>query len=941
MSVYRVISNYYNDLLDFLTEENIKNKGLENLFQSIKDEKKDEKKKQIITKLTEMMFRINNAFMNEILFWKNKEKEQTWFKIIYIIMLIIIFIIMLVFLSFRFKEIKERPEPDILEGIIPSSMVMFKSIVSFIIVYFIIFSIILVFLINISATKKLCTGQQDLLKQDFTKYTNYIFETSPRGNLGYFFTLFGYWRRNTNTDRANITDIKAILQKDSSYSSLLSKLSFTTDSKKPQATLENITGKEIEIYNDLEIDIKHGLINFFNKGYIRAKQILIESSPILMLKESKRIMNYYYLLSYKKQDEDPGKKQKQQNIITTVIVNPLADLFISADSDTATGELDNEAVSQSETDPVISKEISNILSAFVFLAYFVYPIYIKTSDKSNTFPQELLPFMPQNISIKNSTDKDIKNAFENVYNSDYTSILTSAISMNDPKPAIQEVMNKMIPLFTDLYYRLFLKLKGNIWFPFNKEYITTRLTQTFNTFIAATLPADYKIEFIDLAYEYVVTSISDNFDVLSLKRSDLIDNMSTALLSYKMTALPYQNYIINSIINKNPKTEKYIDELTEFLVELDNSIIIKKGLLIEATDIDQKKFMDSDEFIDVLKNLSYNNLQRGFEVDNFKTVINGFYMTISTSVNSEDNNLRNIYLQRSTSITLWETATTMVIILLILIVARLILSAMFDYKRIKKLQVNRNCDILFAERDYKSRWTNFIIKLILPIFFTTFIIAMIIAFRKKMSSTFEFNKEIIENNTLELRKSLDELSNKLNSFASDLNDSEKMLKFSIIDSSNKITDNDKKELFESVRNIVDKYEKCNYIIESAKTTIPFPYPEVIMNGFMLTVTLFAIFYALSTFAPIKRLRDIKKLNKLKAQVLITDDMQEINSELTSHSICHNEDMDSIVLALKMIFFSFIIMFLIFYSVKIVSTASDFQYGLYNSAFFEESRCYDT
>lgn len=944
MSVYRVISNYYNDLLNFLSEENIKNNGLNNLFQSISNEKK----KQIVTKLSEMMLRINSGFKNEDLFWEQKAKEQHWFTIIYVVMLFVILIIFFFFYIFRLKELKEFPDPDVVKGIIPSYMVKIKSGLSHLIVYTVIFSVFLVFLINISATKKLCTGQKLLLQEDFKKYGEYVFTNADRGNLGYFFAYFGYWRRNIKADKRNVQDIYNVLNADPSYQSLLSIIKFNVNDKdkNKQATTENITGKEIEVYDALKTDIEKSLIGFFDNGngYINAKKILLQASPILMLKESKRIMNYYYLLSYKKTNEDPGKKQKQQDIINKIVIEPLSDLLISADSGSAmTGSVDNDIILQSEQDPIVGKEITKLFIAFTFLAFFLYPIYIKTPDTSSSFPQELIPFMPQNYNVETSPDKEfakgLKTAFVKIYNSDFKTTLASASKMDDPSPAMREIMNKTMPLFTDLYHRLFLKLKGNVWFPFNKEYITDRFNTLFSSSIASGLSTDYKDTFTELVYEHIIVNINNNFDVLAIKKGDLIDNMSTALVSYKMNAMPYQNYIVNSVINKNPKTDKYIDDMTEFLVELDNTIAIKKGQMLEAADIDQKKFMEPDEFIETLKNLSYNNLRKGFEVDFYKEVIDGFYKNISDSVNTDAKNIRNIYLPRATAIKLWNVSTTMVIIILILLLVRILMSAFFDHKRIKKMQVDKDCDRLFAERDYKARKVNYIIKLVLPIFFTTFIIAMIIAFRKKMDATFKFNIEIIENNTLELRKSLDELSKKLDSISNVLNDSERVLKFSAIDSS-KVTDNDKKNLFDSIKNIVDKYEKCNYIIESAKTTIPFPYPEVVMHGFMLTITIVAILYALSTFAPIKRLRDIKKLNKLKAKVLITDNMQEINDELMSHSICHNEDMDSIVLALKMIFFTFIIMFLVFYSVKIASSANDFRYGLYNSAYFEESRCYE-
>ena len=102
MSVYKVIYNYYNDLLNFLSNEDSSNKGLTNLFSNITPEKK----KIIISKLSEMMMKFHNAFNNEKKYWKNTKKDQSLFRIIYFLMLLFSFIIIFVFLIFRFKEIK-------------------------------------------------------------------------------------------------------------------------------------------------------------------------------------------------------------------------------------------------------------------------------------------------------------------------------------------------------------------------------------------------------------------------------------------------------------------------------------------------------------------------------------------------------------------------------------------------------------------------------------------------------------------------------------------------------------------------------------------------------------------------------------------------------------------------------------------------------------------
>ncbi len=950
MSVYKVISNYYNDLLNFLSEENSKNNGLENLFQTITNDKK----KIIITKLADMMVRFDMAFENEISFWKIRAKQQNWYTAIYIIMLIIIFVIIIILFLYRVKELKDYVNPEE-SKLIP----VVKSLLSHIIVFQVLLSIVIVLLVNITSTKKLCNGQIALLREDKREYSEFAFRGSQRGQLANFFTLLGYWKRNIGSSKS--TEKQQVyktlfngLQKDSSYDSILPMFAIenkktgsntigTSSNDDTSGSTHVQTGVEIRVYDSLAIDISSALIAFYDqgRGYKTVKKELLKSSPILMLKEARRIMSYYYLLSFKKQTDDAKQKEKQQDALTNIVINPLYDLLKAKNP---TGATDTEAINENERDPVVNLELRRLFAAFTFLIFFLYPIYIKTSDTDNTFSREIRPFLPQNIVVTDSTpDKDfvttMKASFMDIYQTDYSAILQNARNMEDPTPAVRDIIAKITPLFRDLYYRIFLKIKGTSWFPFNKEYIDRKLTELFETSITASLPDDYKEFIVPLIYDPLIIGISESFDILSLKRSDLIDTMSSNLVPLKINILTYQNYIINSVLAKDESIQKYMDDLTEFLVELSNATTLKEQLHTESNSIDQKKFMEADEFIELLQNLSFNDIKKGFEVNFFKQIVEDFYKNISESVNLQSANNRNIYYKKQQTIKIWKVATTMVIIALILLLTRTLMSSIKDYTKIKRIQIERDCDKLFAERDLFARKTNFFIKIILPVFIVVFIIALIIAYRKKMEYTFKFNVDIVENNTNELKNTLEDFSVKLSSIRSKLNEGELYQKMSLLDKS-KVTDSDKKELFEMLKNIVDKYEKCNYIIESAKTGIPFPYPEVIMNGFMLSVALLGLLYALSTFAPMKRLKDIKKLNKLKARVLITDNIQDINEEITSHAVCHNEDMDAIVIALKLIFFTFIIMFLIFYSVKIVSSADDFGAGLYNSSYFEESRCYE-
>ena len=108
---------------------------------------------------------------------------------------------------------------------------------------------------------------------------------------------------------------------------------------------------------------------------------------------------------------------------------------------------------------------------------------------------------------------------------------------------------------------------------------------------------------------------------------------------------------------------------------------------------------------------------------------------------------------------------------------------------------------------------------------------------------------------------------------------------------------------------------------------------------MIAACVLCFVYIFGQMNPLERLKKIKKLNKMKEDAMFTND-EEMRKLVDLERICNLEEIDMIAFTLKIIFFSFLFMFLIFYTVNIISSTGDFKSGLYNSAYFEESRCYN-
>ena len=333
------------------------------------------------------------------------------------------------------------------------------------------------------------------------------------------------------------------------------------------------------------------------------------------------------------------------------------------------------------------------------------------------------------------------------------------------------------------------------------------------------------------------------------------------------------------------------------------------------------------------------------EVSYYFDIVDKFYANISESVNLQRPNMRNIYYQRQRSHKSWKLAVNMIIILLIFVLLWFVLGVVSDKPTREPNKYNSKVSgdttekamYHIEEEKHRNIMVNWYLKMILPVFVLVFIIALLISFQKKMKDTFDFNLEIIENNTSELRQLLSDFDKKITDLDQQLDDVEKNR---IIQLEPKITENDKRELYEFITKIIDRFDKYNYIMEGSDHKVPFPYTDVIINAFMILVSVAIILYIALELNPIARIADIKNLNKLKEQVSTTLDVPAFNKKIDTMYDCHNDQMKSLMMMLKIIFASLIIIFLIFYSTKIITTANDFKYGLYNSSYFDQSKPYN-
>ena len=934
MSIYTVISNSYNDLLNSLADENKSNTdGLKAMFSNISDDKK----RQLVIKLADMMVLIHTTFDSEIVYWDSIRRQHRLFFWGYIVAsIIIVIVISFIGLYFILRQLKKDK----------NMFSIVKIIIRIVLIFHVVICIMIIMMLNSSITIKYTKGQIELLNDDFESYGNYVFQGATKDEMYKLFLFVGYYRKKTVSKYRFFYNQ---LQKNGSYNGVLALYDINSD----KVTEENRkTSIEVQLYNMLKSDIDNSLIQFYNggEGYTNVKKRIMMSSPVRMLKEVQSIMNYYTLYGYKKHPMIVETiKETDEKAINEIITKPILNLIDDISDNIEPKENDvNAAVLLNEKNEQFKLYYKRLLEAFYYTAVFVYPISIGILPDDPSFtPKSLIALMPYSIKPNSNDENEMKyqrylrDFFFNVKaDSDYVKFVKSTKVENNIFPAhetIKELCEKLKPFFYDVYFKLFYHMKGSIKYPLMKNFIINAMMRNFSISPTNVLPNDYLIMISDVIFENIVQPVGASLNILQIQQGYLIDKISKTLSETNIDLVRYQNQIIVAISQSSPKGKSHVDEVTKILDQINQRTIVERQFKNKSNVA--SKFNTLDDFVKVIDDVNFESFINGFKIEYFKDVIDKFYKNINDSVSSKMANQRNIYYYRQRGFSIFKSSISMIIVAMVILYLIYAIHVVSDFNNIKKRETAESeCDIKFINREYFNNLANWVIRLVLPLLILMIGIVLLISVYKNNKSKFDFNLEIIETNTNGLKTALNDYAIILEDLKKKLDVEDITKNIGLID---KITSDDKKAILNNLIVIIDKYDKCNYIVEAGNKTVPFPYTELIIYGFMLMVGLGCILYVLFVFKPFEKIINIKMLNKLKEQVYTTRDLNSITERIKGLSICHNEDTDAVILSIKMIFIIFITMFMVFYSAKIVGESNDFKKGLYNSSYYNESKCYGT
>lgn len=988
MSLFKIVGNYYEDTLDYYTREF---KKLDPAYDPVVMEKeflkfqdnptkspilskfkerfmsifeipsdKISKKVEIMKLLAMTYMKLDRVRESDSSYWAARARTYSNLRIIIFVMTLVVGYFVLVYLR-KYS----------VEGMTDKTVIL-QSNIAYFTIFTVIFTVFLLFGINLGESIKM---SKERGSSNLNKFNDFNLLLVPNIQFQQFFTGLGYLTVN-NTSLANkffkkVSGPPSIkTDNDQCGPTTQSKISMYVLNKDPCKSKANLD----EIYNDLKREVSEYTFQFYNygHGYTTLRKQVVKSTSRYMLKEVRNVMTFYYYLVNKKGDYDTERSVIESNkkMLDKILISKLQSMklsyFLDSSSTSASSLMDvtiaeNEDVTKN---PQFAGAMAVLQNSIMYLAVFLSPLYHRESPTSETFSTKTeYNYLPQNIKDEDKQASQIqtKTYFTNKATQRYNEMLmkVEGSSPQDFNVLFADIILEYEDYIAKYVNEVILVMKGNNMFILDDAYIskkwdeyvkTTPLAQMDKTYITV-----FKEAFTKVLFPRVREGVYAKFDmngtlptvnsIIAFKESLVIDVLADELSNYNINVRENTPYILDKIIKNTSGVvdEKLLIIYKNILVKLDQNIEMKKRMKRSNEKVDQR-FVTASEFTDRIGDISFNDVHQGLKTQYMYEILNDFYMEVSGAIGTSENTgnpvnrtEHNIFYKKQRGFKLARWTIFMVCIIIALV---------FIYFLIGWIQGLRNIEYEKSLLDpdapnYKqlkyvvrTKKVNHWIKMLILFSISVFFMAMLYSYYKKAIDAFEFNKDTIETNTSDLLDVIMKLDTHMSVLKQSVGDNGYMR----ISDHMTINEEGKAEMFKGIVELIDKYEKCNYIINISQSYIPFPYTEITVDAFMIGASLLSFLYVYGQMSPLSRLQKIKKLNKMGEDVAFMSDA-EMTKLVDLEKACNDEEIDIISFTLKIIIFSFVFMFLIFYTVTIISSTGEFKNGLYNSSFFEESQCY--
>ena len=935
---------------------------------------RDGTKLSITLKLLEVVYKIEQMRKNEIDFSETRKDSLNRIKaaIIFVFTVIsIVFVVIVVLVAKAYKN-------DVFKA--------GKMILTFVIIYLIVTTLFLLFLMFIENQKKVVRRTRGESLNAITRFLKFMHEgqvkmTNDPDKLMKVFIDFRNERKKPNHKQSDAAFTKSMW---SGYTSLV---------------MKNVH--------------QQGL------GLRSLKVVETTSSNIKVLKGVNEVLGPYYDLMLKSHQNfaDAGTKEGIMKILDEVVVKELASIDVLSLDDGKDGMKDSDFIDKMEQ----GDNYMMLLRGFKHLLVYLYPVYknvsykqlvqlqleddekkeskdtkaakegaseMKDSDKERltqamlqdpilievrkSYPLERdhyteeLRVMKRYDEVDSTKNKvqlvsdfinDSVSTFGNINeteNEKYLMLMNKTPSPSETKVLMADYAKTFNAYFEKLYKKFVenelapLNPSSGQYFVFNPRFMEDALwTEVHNSNLLSNLEKDYVKMMMSIILGDIVSEQKNRFIAsyfayekekdkslkaftINSRIVSMVQRVAASLATYDFKVSDYSKYVMDKLkqVGAGNMSSNVQSAIETVLSNIDYEVGIQKGLVQKnLSDMSQEmRFVPVHDFIYNLDQYKFSTLKNALKPEYLKQIVDTINPDGSKAFAGREFNV--------------NIANTLKKMLIAVIVPSYVLYALtLVGKAQKNMNVFKN-----GAKDDKGRldlllsgdplWGS-VAKFGIPLAGSFLFIAIFNSYVVKARYNIEFNKEIMRENTGAIKQSVNELNNILLGLASTIrvDDSAKP-----IGEIAEFDNNTKQKLYKAIKNILITYDKCNYIVGIDKYDLPFPYAEVLTDGIMVLLMLGIITYTFSKFAPIARVVELKDLYEYRetSQTLVND--PSFISEIMTKFSCHREEVDGVMFTVKAVASMSVVIFMILYSLKITTATSEYKGGLYNSGLYESKNC---
>lgn len=546
------------------------------------------------------------------------------------------------------------------------------------------------------------------------------------------------------------------------------------------------------------------------------------------------------------------------------------------------------------------------------------------------------------------------NTINETENEKYLTLMNKTPSPSETQILMKDYATTFNAYFEKLYKKFIEKELGPMnptsgqYFVFNPRFMEDTLnTEIDKSNVLSRLEPDYQKMMMNIFIRDIIPEQKNRFIAAyfafdkekdkSLKALQInsrimamVQKVSSVLSAYDFKVSDYAKYVIAKVQgagtgNISTNVQGAIETV---LSNIDHEVGLQKGLVSKnLSEMSQEmRFVPVHDFVYNLDQYKMSTLQRALNPEYLKQIVD--------TINPEGG---KVFAGREFNVNIASTLQKMLIA--IIVPSYLLYAVSLADKARKNIDVFKN-----GAKDDQGRldlllqgdplWGS-VAKFGIPLAGSFLFIAIFNSYVVKARYNIEFNKEIMRENTEQIKQSVNELNNIMLTLSA---------KISMEDGAKPIGEiaefdmETKQKLYKAIKNILITYDKCNYIVGIDKYDIPFPYAEVLTDGVMSLLLIGIIVYVLSKFAPLSRIVELKDLYEYKetSQTLVND--PSFVSEIMTKFACHKDEVDGIMFTVKAIASMSVIIFMILYSLRITTSTSEYKGGLYSSGLYESKKC---